>query len=153
MKQTVASFPDVHGAYDLVLHNYGPDKFIGSIHIEVPDTCTAERLDVLEREIAHKVYADHGVMLTGVSVYAMNTKDDRAARVLQDVRSTVMAHDYVLQMHGFYLNEAARSMQFDVVIDFAAPDARAVYAAVVDEVQAKYPDYTLTVTLDADLSD
>ncbi len=153
VKQTVASFPDVHGAYDLVLHNYGPDKFIGSIHIEVPDTCTAERLDVLEREIAHKVYADHGVMLTGVSVYAMNTKDDRAARVLQDVRSTVMAHDYVLQMHGFYLNEAARSMQFDVVIDFAAPDARAVYAAVVDEVQAKYPDYTLTVTLDADLSD
>ena len=35
---TVKSFPDVQGAYDLVLNNYGPDTWNGSVHIEVPDT-------------------------------------------------------------------------------------------------------------------
>ena len=38
IKETVTSYPQVSGAYDLVLHNYGPDSYNGSIHIEVPDT-------------------------------------------------------------------------------------------------------------------
>jgi cation diffusion facilitator family transporter len=42
IKNTVTSFPDVHGAYDLVLNNYGPDAWNGSIHIEVPYGCTAQ---------------------------------------------------------------------------------------------------------------
>ena len=38
IKKTVAGFPGVQGAYDLVLNNYGPDSWNGSVHIEVPDT-------------------------------------------------------------------------------------------------------------------
>lgn len=45
IKQTVEKFPGVQGAYDLVLNNYGPDSWNGSIHIEVPDTYTADKLD------------------------------------------------------------------------------------------------------------
>ncbi len=47
IKQTVCSFPEVQGAYDLVLHNYGRDLMIGSVHIEVPDTLTVAELDKL----------------------------------------------------------------------------------------------------------
>ena len=49
IKATVLSFPGVSGVYDLVLNNYGPDKFNGSIHIEVPDTYSAGELDELIR--------------------------------------------------------------------------------------------------------
>ena len=153
VKQTVCSFPEVHGAYDLVLHNYGPDSLIGSVHIEVPDTLTADELDVLERAITQKVYAEHGVMLAGISVSSMNTKKDAAAKLHQDIRRTVMQHDYVLQMHGFYLNEAEKTVQFDVVLDFAAPDQQALYGQILDDVQALCPGYRLIVTPDADLSD
>lgn len=153
IKQTVASFPEVQGAYDLILHSYGPDMLIGSVHIEVPDTMTADKIDELERAISQKVYEEHHVVLAGISVYSMNTHDDRAAEVLDDVRRTVMAHEYVLQLHGFYLNEAERVMQFDVVLDYAAPDRAALYREVVEEIEGKYPDYTVTVTPDADVSD
>ena len=44
-------------------------------------------------------------------------------------------------------------MQFDVVIDFAAPDMEAAHAAVVKAVQAAYPDHTLTIAMDQDVSD
>ena len=37
-------FDDVYGVYDVVLHNYGPDTLIGSLHIEVLDTYTAGSL-------------------------------------------------------------------------------------------------------------
>ena len=38
IKKDVVKEKDVRGAFDLVLNNYGPDKYLGSIHIEVPDT-------------------------------------------------------------------------------------------------------------------
>ena len=51
IKETVEGFPDVQGAYDLVLNNYGPNRWNGSIHIAVPDTYTADQLDELIRNI------------------------------------------------------------------------------------------------------
>ena len=153
VKDSVLSFDEVHGAYDLILHNYGPDYYIGSVHVEVDDTLTAEQLDPLERAIAQKVYQDNGVILTGVGIYAKNTKDDEAARLHDEIRRVVMARDYVLQMHGFYLNEAEKTIQFDVVLDFEAPDEMALYAGIVKDVQAIVPDYKLVITPDKDITD
>ena len=42
MKATIRENPEVRGAYDLILHDYGPDSYNGSVHIEVPDTMTAD---------------------------------------------------------------------------------------------------------------
>jgi divalent metal cation (Fe/Co/Zn/Cd) transporter len=153
IKQAICSFDEVHGAYDLLLHSYGPARLLGSVHIEVPDTMTVDRLDQLERDIAQKVYGEFGVILTGVSVYSMNTKDDAAAQLQQDIRRTVMAHDHVLQMHGFYLDEDAKTIRFDVVIDFAAPDRAGEYRQIVEALERQYPGYTFAVALDVDASD
>ena len=153
VKAAITSFPEVHGAYDLILHSYGPDTLVGSVHIEVPDTTTADRLDQLERDIAQKVMLETGVILTGISVYSMNTKDDAAARIQEDVRRTVMVHDHVLQMHGFYLDEAAKEIRFDVIIDFAAPDRAGEYRGIVSEIEKKYPGYTVVASLDVDASE
>ncbi|MBR3272870.1 MAG: cation transporter [Clostridia bacterium] len=153
IKQAICAFDEVHGAYDLLLHSYGPDRLLGSVHIEVPDTMTVDRLDRLERDIAQKVYSEFGVILTGVSVYSMNTRDDAAARLQQDIRRTVMAHDHVLQMHGFYLDEATKTIRFDVIIDFAAPDRVGEYRRIVEALERQYPGYTFAVALDVDASD
>ena len=153
VKEVVSSFEPVSGAYDLVLHNYGPDMTIGSVHIEVPDTMTAGELDVLEREIVNAVAQKTGVILTGISVYSVNTQDDKVADVHAGVRRIVMSQPYVLQMHAFYLDEAAKTMQFDAGMDFAAPDLQAAHADVVKAVAEAYPEYTLHIALDQDLSD
>jgi cation diffusion facilitator family transporter len=41
IKKIMNEEPEVHGAYDLILYNYGPEKEYGSVHIEVVDTMTA----------------------------------------------------------------------------------------------------------------
>ena len=153
VKASINSFDEVHGAYDLILHAYGPDRLMGSVHIEVDDTMTVDLLDALEREITQKVLAEHGVILTGINVYSRNTKNDKAAHIQEDVRRTVMAHDHVLQMHGFYIDEAAKEIRFDVIIDFAAPDRLGEYRGIVSEIEAKYPGYNVAVSLDVDASD
>ena len=153
IRHTVIGFPEVQGAYDLVLNNYGPDAWNGSIHIEVPDTYTADQLDQLIREITVKVFQKHRVILTAIGVYSVNTKDEDVIRTKQQVQEIVFAHEHVKQMHGFYLQKDQKKMRFDVVISFDAQDRREVYCQVVEDVQKAFPDYELQVAMDTDFSE
>lgn len=153
IKQTVISFPDVEGAYDLILNNYGPDSWNGSIHIEVPDTYSADRLDQLIRDIQISVYEKHNVLLTAVGVYSVNTKDPESIEMRRRVHDIVFAHEYVRQMHGFYLIKDKNTIRFDVVISFDAKDRRAVYNEIVADVSKAFPEYQLQVAMDTDYAE
>lgn len=151
--QTVTSFPDVQGAYDLVLNNYGPDTWNGSIHIEVPDTYSADQLDQLIRKITMKVIQEHHVILTAIGIYSVNTQDAEVIEARERVRSIVLAHEHVRQIHGFYLIREQKTMRFDIVISFDAKDRRAVCNQVVADVQNAFPDYELQVAMDTDFAE
>ena len=151
--QTVKEFPDVSGAYDLVLNNYGPETWNGSVHIEVPDSYSAERLDRLIREITMKVLSEHKVLLTAVGVYSVNTKDDDIIRIRDKVTQTVTAHKYVNQMHGFYIDRVDKTMSFDVVVDFDVKDKSALRDDITKKVLEAYPEYDVKITVDNDFTD
>ena len=153
LKKTITAFPEVSGAYDLILHSYGPGKTVGSVHIAIPDTMTADQIDDLERRITQKIYQEHQVAITGISVYSENTKNDKAAAIRAEIRKILDAYPQVLQMHGFYLEEQNAVITFDVIIDFDAKDRRAVYEDLCRKVQERFPDYRVHVALDYDISD
>ena len=153
MKATIRNNPEVRGAYDLILHDYGPDLYNGSVHIEVPDTMTADELDRLNRKITREVYDKHGVALTAISVYSYNTKDPEAAEVRNRVAKIVTADPYVREMHGFYMDKIEKRMRFDVVVSFDAEDRNKVYREVCEKVQREFPDYKLLIAMDADFSE
>ena len=153
IKATVTGYPEISGAYDLVLHNYGPDSYNGSVHIEVPDTLSADDLDKLIRKVTMAVYRKHNVILTAIGVYSINTKDPEAVAARERVAEIVAANPHVLQMHGFYLDKAEKTIRFDIVVSFDAKDRRQVHQEICEKVQRKYPDYTLQVAMDTDFSE
>ena len=143
----------LYAVRNLVLNNYGPDAWNGSIHIEVPDTYSADRLDRLIREIQAAVYLQHHVILTAIGVYSVNTKDEETIEAQKKARGIVFSHPHVKQMHGFYLTKEEKTMRFDIVVSFDAKDRRAVYQEVVSDVQKAFPDYTLQVAMDTDFAE
>jgi len=151
IKETIKSYPEIEGAYDLILHNYGPDTYHGSVHIEVPDTMTADSLDWLIRKVILDVYHKHNVILTGVGIYSINTKDAEVSKIREKVSKIVSDNPYVLEMHGFYVDR--KTIRFDVVVSFDAKDRSLVYDEIKEKVQNEYPDYSLEITLDTDFSE
>lgn len=153
IKKTISDYEEVNGVYDLVMHNYGPDSYNGSVHIEVPDTLSADDLDKLLRKIQVKVYQTHNVILTAIGVYSYNTKDPEAVEARKRVYEIVLEVPNVIQMHGFYLDKAEKTVRFDIVVSFNAKDRSEVYKEVCNRVQNEYPDYTLQVAMDTDFSE
>ncbi len=150
IKKTVCSFPEVNGAYDLILHNYGPDTYNGSIHVELEDDCPITRLDELTREIMKAVYMKHRVILTAVGVYSVNTKDEYVKTLRQEIEKCVLSHEHVKQIHGFYYNKKDNSVRFDAVISFDAASRQAVYEKLLESLKSTYPDISFTVAMDMD---
>lgn len=153
IKKEVLKEEEVRGAYDLVLHNYGPDTYLGSIHIEVADTLTVADVDRISRSISKNIMKKYGVILHTIGVYSVNTKDKKVMKVQKDIHDIVFSHKGILQMHGFYIDEDEKSISFDIIIDFDIDNREEVYAQIYDEVQEKYKDYKISITLDVDMSD
>ena len=143
---------EVRGVYDIIVNNYGPNKNTCSLHIELPDVMTVDQVDVLTRRIQASVYKATGVIVTGVGVYAYNTKDDEAAAIRNRVMNLVLSHDWALQLHGFHADTAAKTLRFDVVMSFDITPEEGL-ATLYSEVQSAFPDYTIHIVPDVDAAD
>lgn len=152
IKTRIAEFPEVSGAYDLVLHNYGPNEVIGSVHIQVPDDLTAKQIHKLSWDIAAAVYKEFRVYLT-VGIYAENTSDRQGSAIRAALESIVAKTPAVLQMHGFYVDDAARLVVFDLIISYQEKDRNRIKNRVLRALRKQFPDYKYIVNLDADVSD
>lgn len=152
IKQIIGQEPAVRGVYDLMITNYGPNKNYASVHIELPDTMTVDEVDRLTRKIEETVYHQTGVILTGVGVYAYNTKGGQAAQIRNHVQQLVLAYDWALQLHGFYVNIEEKTLRFDVVLSFDITPQQAI-TVLLSEVQKHYPQYKIQITPDVDITD
>lgn len=152
IKETLCEDPLVHGAFDLFLYNYGPDKNYGSVHVEVDDTLTAGEIDALSRRLAEAVYCKHHVILTGISIYSINTTDPEAAEIRRRVYEEILTGDGVMQLHGFSVDTKEKTGRFDVVLSFEC-DREKTLREIYEKLSAMYPDYKFFVQPDTDVTD
>ena len=153
IKKDILKEKDVKGAFDLVLNDYGPDKYLGSVHIEVPDTLSVSEVDKISRSITKNIMDKYGVILHTIGIYSFNTKDEKVIEIRKDIFNTVFSHEGILQMHGFYLDEEEKVISFDIIIDFNIKDREKIYQEIYDEIRQKYKEYKLSITIDIDVSD
>ncbi len=144
--------PKVHGAYNLFVNNYGPDKNYASVILELPDTMTVDEADVLTKSIERKIYRETRVILAAVGVSSYNTHDSAAGHIRHEIRKLVMSHEWVLQIHGFHADVNNKEMRFNVVMSFNI-DPKEGLKTIYQEVHEKYPDYKLMLSAGVDISD
>lgn len=151
IKNLLVEEPEIRGAYDLMINNYGPGRNYASVHIELPDVMTVEQVDRLTHRIHEKVFKATGVHLSGVTVYSYNTRDPEAAQMREQVSQLVMKHPWALQVHGFYVDRTKKTMRFDVVVTFGR-DREPLIQELQQEITRLYPDYQISVDIDRDIS-
>ncbi len=152
IKQEVLSFEGVHGVFDIILHNYGPNVLIGSLHVNVYDTMDAHEIHGLTRRISEQMYERHGIIMT-VGVYSIATGENKRAELQNAVMQTLARHKEILQVHGFYYFEKEHRISVDVVPDISVHDEAALSSQLTDEIKALVPGEEVTVVIDHNYSE
>ena len=151
IKEKVRSYSEVQGAYDLTLHNYGPSKIIGTVHIQVRDDMTAEEIHRLTKQMTIDIYMEFGIIMT-IGIYAANDNAE-FADIKKELANVVAEHKEINQVHGFYVDKVNKNVYFDLIIDFEAESHERIKDEIVNKLKDEFPEYNFIVILDADISD
>lgn len=141
---------EIISAHDLILNNYGPNTFIGSINVEIDhDERVGDIYPILHR-LQMNVYKKLKIYLVfGIYAIDSNSKLSREIwNILGDFRDT---NQHCLGCHGVVIDEKNKEIYFDIVLDFDC-DRESVKDDITWKVQNSFPDYKVIVTVDLEFA-
>ncbi len=149
IRETISSVSGVMGIHDLILHNYGPDYAIGSVHVDVSSSLDAADVYRVTHAVQTKTAEKHHLVLT-VGVYAL---DSARQAERQQIETAALRHPGVLEVHGLFFDDDAKTMSFDVLVDFSVRDRRSLREALVAEISPLFPGWTISIAFDSHYTD
>ena len=150
LRNYIGEFKEVKGVYDLDLHNYGPKKTVGSVHIQVRDDMTAAEIHALSRKIRFGVFDKFDMAIT-IGIYAANERGEYK-EIRKAVEKLVEKREEVSGMHGFFVDDD-KNVYFDIVVAFDCEKPSRVCKEMARELSAQFSDYDFNIIYDVDLSE
>ena len=151
LKLKVLSYEWVLWVYDIMLHNYWPNKIIWTVHIQVNDDMTAKEIHILTRNIQIWVYSTFGIVLT-IWIYASNDGWE-FWEIKKELNEIIKKYENIIQMHGFYVDNVSDNISFDLIFDFKEEHPEKIVCRIKKEIKDKFPKYKYNVIIDTDVSE
>ena len=122
IERIIADFPDIVGMHDLMVHNYGPNKFVASLHAEVDGKKDIyylhDMIDNAERRINEELK-----ILCTIHMDPIVTDDENVNAFKSFLIDTMKESGLDLPIHDFrtVIGQTHTNMIFDVVLPFDHP--------------------------------
>ncbi|MBW9144671.1 cation diffusion facilitator family transporter [Clostridium sp. CM028] len=155
LKEKLLTYDHITGAHDLVIHNYGPGRCMGSIHAEVPCDISIvkihEIIDTAEKEISE----EFNIYLV-IHMDPINTDDEDVNASRLELLDVLKSFSIIKSIHDFRIvgEGEHKNLIFDAVIDFNPSftdvDGLNLEDEINKELKKCYPNYNAIMTLDRD---
>ena len=151
LKSKILSYEWVLWVYDIMLHNYWPNKIIWTAHIQVNDDMTAKEIHRLTRNIQIGIYNELWIVIT-IWIYASNNEWE-FWKIQNELNQIIKNYENIIQMHGFYVDDVSNNISFDLIFDFKEEYPEKIVKKIKKEIKTKFPKYTYNVIIDTDVSE
>ena len=146
----VAEFPDALGIHDMIVHSYGPNKFVANLHIEVDGSKdifeSHDMIDLIEKRLNTELGILSNIHMDPI-VVDDEENDAMKAFVLECVKSV----DERLNIHDFRFvkGKTHTNLLFDISVPFEIKtNDNDIIASVQDKVSISRPDHFIVVNVD-----
>jgi cation diffusion facilitator family transporter len=139
--------PDVINAADMMLHNYGPDYYSGSVNVEIDHEKTIGEVYAIIHDLQLRIMREYGVVMV-FGMYAVDTDDPAQRELRRVIARFVAAYDHVVSYHALYLPPDCRQVYCDLVVDYEFDDREGLEAAFRNVIEQKYPGYEIILTIE-----
>ena len=148
LKRMIAEEPEVQNVFNLVIHNYGEERSVGSVDITVDEEMKTVDTTRLMRRIIRRA-DEQGVTLTSVGIYGVDIdpeSDEIRDRILQVIR----AHPEFRRACAFNYDAEEKTCFFNVLLDPAVRDRRAYVAKLQEELTDRFPGMRFDIDVSQD---
>lgn len=147
----IRNYPGVKEAHDLILSNYGPDRYLGSVHIEVDGKKTFSDLYPMIYRLERDIYHTFNAIVT-VGYYAVDESSPETQAVKKILQNHQDASPYIVGYHGICVFPDKKEIFFDITFAFGAP-VNTLLEAIKHDIKTLYPDYEVMGQADFDVAD
>lgn len=145
----IRSTPGILGAVDMMLHNYGPDAYSGSVNVEIDHEKTVgevyEFLHALQLRIMH----EYKVTLV-FGVYAVDSDHEEVKVIRRQIAEFVRGHEHVKSFHAVYLDPGSPRLYCDLIVDYELRDWELLRREFTEFMLERYPDRELVLTIETE---
>lgn len=150
IKAIVAEFPDALGIHDMVIHSYGPGRFVANLHVEVDGTKdifeSHDMIDMIEKRLSEDLNVQSNIHMDPIVV-----DDEEVNNMRAFVSERVKLVDERLTIHDFRFVRG--KTHTNLLFDISAPfELKLTEAEIKDAVQERIaeikPDHFIVVNVD-----
>ena len=145
----IRSTPGIINAADMMLHNYGPDAYSGSVNIEVDHKLSMEEVYSFVHELQLKIMHEHKVTMV-FGLYAVDHDSEKSRKMRREIATFVSGYEHVMSYHALFINEKEMRIYCDLVVDYELADWDKLRADFTDYMKDLYPDYQLELVVETE---
>ncbi|NMF06757.1 cation diffusion facilitator family transporter [Clostridium beijerinckii] len=152
LKSSVISYKYICGVHDLVIHNYGPGRYMASLHAEVPSNISIMELhDVIDK--AEKEIGKRMNVYLSIHMDPINTDSPEITALKEEIYEKIKVIKGIVSMHDFRVvgKSEEKTILFDVVLDktsFKDNEKKKLQAQIQDIIYSINPSYRSIITFD-----
>lgn len=147
----VESYDGIVGTHDLIVHNYGPNRSMATIHAEVPNDVNIEVSHEIIDKIERDVKKDLNILLV-IHMDPVEMRDEEVLSLREKTSRIVHALDPELNFHDFRVlkENEQRNLIFDLVVpdSYSEKDANRVMHQLVSLLHEMDEHVECIITLD-----
>ena len=109
------------GTHDLIVHNYGPNRNMASIHVEIPNSMNVVTAHMIIDDIEKGVLEDLGILLV-IHMDPIETKDKDILEIQTYIEDYLTMKNLSVNIHDFrviYGNKGRIDVIFDMVVPYS----------------------------------
>lgn len=136
-------------AADMMLHNYGPDTWSGSVNLEIDHNKKIGEVYQLLHELQLRIMREYAVLMV-FGIYGVDNDNPEMKALRTKIGSFVSQHEHVKSFHALYLEEKSKRMYCDFVVDYELQDWSALKEEFEGYMREQYPQYELMLTIETE---
>ena len=119
VKHFVERYQGIEGTHDLIIHNYGPNQSMASIHAEVPNDADIEEAHELIDRIERDAVDELGILLV-IHMDPIEMRDEQVMTVRGEVEAALKELDSQCSIHDLRVVNGMGQINliFDMVVPF-----------------------------------
>ena len=141
--------PGILNAADMMLHDYGPDAYAGSVNIEIDHGMTiGEAYDFIHRLQLRIMHEYRVTMVFGI--YAVDNDHAQIREIRRNVGAFIRKQEHVKSIHALYLDSESQRLYCDFVVDYALRDWDGLRQEFGNYMKELYPDFRVELTVETE---
>ena len=133
----------------MMLHNYGPNTWSGSVNVEVDHAKTVGEIYQVIHKLQLKIMHEYKVVMV-FGIYAVDHDHEDVKTIRQDIDIFVLKNKHIKSIHAVYLDPQTNKIYCDFVVDHDLKEWNKLKEDFLEYMTKKYPNNEIELTIETE---